>query len=64
MSSEVNLYVSSVLPADCPEKLKKTIDECMNPNEILDNLLKVNSTIFVIKLNFGVGYMVLLIKWS
>lgn len=43
MSSEsLNSVFSDLhLPYDCPVKLKKIIDECSNPNEVLDNLLKV-----------------------
>jgi hypothetical protein len=32
----------SLLPPDCPDKLKKIVNDSLNPNETLDNLLKAS----------------------
>ncbi|XP_032778780.2 uncharacterized protein LOC116917422 isoform X3 [Daphnia magna] len=42
MSKEIKVFnVFSYLPPDCPDRLKKIINDCLCSNETLDNLLKL-----------------------
>lgn len=54
------LNIFSVLPADCPDKLKKIINDSTNPNETLDNLLKASFTLLIINtLCLSISYTIL-----
>lgn len=41
----------SYLPYNCPEKLKKSINDCSNPSDVLDTLLKVTILTNTVKSN-------------